>query len=156
MICTTQYFNILQTGKVPSNTPISSATDKTVDHDLGTFNDVGSQADSKSFPRSLILFWLIENNDIEIFKYLWSEIPFINWGVNNLEWLISVACYNRNLPFITEILLSTTFSSIIRSLPFEEAMDFLEEYVIHNEEVEDSVLEELLGTRDLLIYNLIG
>ena len=50
--------------------------------------------DTNHYPRSLILFIAVELDYFEIFKYLWNDFGFIDWGIYNLEWMVMVLCYN--------------------------------------------------------------
>ncbi len=69
-------------------------------------------------PWSLILFWMVENEQYEMFWYLWEEIGFLDWGMQNLEWIMTVLTYNKNLLFLEEIFKSSTFKKIIRNQHF--------------------------------------
>lgn len=88
--------------------------------------------DANKFPRSLILFWMIENEQTDMFKFLWNEIGYIDWGLINLEWIITVLSYNRNNEYLKLIFSSSTFSKILREVSIDSAMNFLEEFILHN------------------------
>lgn len=51
---------------------------------------------------------------------------------------------------------SPTFARIINSLPFEDAMDFLENFVVKNERIPDDMKTELLEKKSLLVYDFVG
>jgi len=58
------------------------------------------------------------NEQYEMFWYLWEEIGFLDWGMQNLEWIMTVLTYNKNLLFLEEIFKSSTFKKIIRNQHF--------------------------------------
>lgn len=91
-----------------------------------------------------------------MFKYLWSGVGFIDWGIVNLEWAITVLSYNKNIVFLKEILISDTFRKIVRLQQLDSSMTFLEEFIIHNMEIPDELKEELMTHNDMLIYDFMG
>jgi len=78
-----------------------------------------------------------------MFNFLWNDIGYIDWGLINLEWIITVLTYNKNSDYLKLIFTSNTFSRILRDASLDVAMNFLEEFIIHNLQIPDD-LKDLL------------
>lgn len=57
---------------------------------------------------------------------------------------------------MNSFLYSPTFSRIVNSLSFEEAMNFLEAFIIKNEKIPDDTKVELFSQKELLVYDFMG
>jgi hypothetical protein len=170
-ICNTQIFNIVIAGKVPSNTGMANESEISIDEtkmdrDSASLNrskstkykEALAQSDKRfgSNPRNLLLFFAIEQENVEMFKYLWNTL-YINWGLKSLKFNLTMLWIKENNKMIETWLLSDTFVKIINSLPFDEAMDFLEIFVIKNDRVADEVKTELFHKKKALnIYDFVG
>jgi hypothetical protein len=108
MIVETQIFNILIAGKVPTNTGLANDSEISIEvndtsdnkmHSSGAaIKKKNSRRQKKttisekrfgSVPRSLILFWAVDQENHEMLNYLWS-LPNINWGLKNLKFLLAM------------------------------------------------------------------
>jgi len=96
-----QIFNIVIAGKVPSNTGMANDSEISMDaathdvhlHDLddqsGRKERTFSESKFGSIPRSLILFWPIDQEIENIFDYLWNDLE-INWGLKTLKFILTM------------------------------------------------------------------
>jgi hypothetical protein len=100
-----QIFNVLIAGKVPQSTGLANESEMSVHeehiHENGNSSLIGKKStkhhDPKTCsevkfgaaPRSLILFWPIDKESIEMFQYLWG-LEGINWGLKNLKFHLAM------------------------------------------------------------------
>lgn len=103
-ICNTQIFNIVIAGKVPSNTGMANESEISIDEikitrNSSTLNRSRSYkakhaqtlSDKRfgSNPRSLLLFFAIEQENFEMFQFLWNTLC-INWGLKSLKFNLTM------------------------------------------------------------------
>lgn len=169
-----QIFNIIIAGKVPTNTGLANESEMSIEEvNEESPNIKESQGSIKrkptkrqgpltisekrygSVPRSLILFWAIDREYLELFEYLW-ELPDLNWGLKNLKFNLAMICIKENPKLLEKFLLSSTFVRIINSLPFDDAMDFLEAFIIKNERIPDDMKFDLFKQDGMLVYDFMG
>lgn len=169
-----QIFNIIIAGKVPTNTGLANESEMSIEEiNEESPNVKESQGSIKrkttkrlgpltisekrygSVPRSLILFWAIDRDYLELFEYLW-ELPDINWGLKNLKFNLAMICIKENPKLFEKFLMSQTFVRIINSLPFDDAMDFLEAFIIKNERIPDDMKFDLFKQKGMLVYDFMG
>lgn len=168
-----QVFNILVAGKVPSNTGLANDSEISIDEPgqededdpmKGSFRRKLSKRHGPltmsekrygSIPRSLILFWAIDHENIEIFEYLWN-LENINWGLKNLKFNLAMICIKENPKLLDAFLFSETFSRIVNHLPFDEAMDFLEAFIVKNDRISDDIKAELFEESSMIVYDFMG
>ena len=91
-----------------------------------------------------------------MFQYLWEEIGFIDWGLNNLEWILTVICYNKNEEFMDFIFASQTFIKIVRSQHFKQSMTFLEDYITLNTNISEELKTKLFSRPEMIVYDFMG
>lgn len=103
-----QIFNIIIAGKVPSNTNLANESEISIDavgndgYDPTSMKNSMRRKSSKvsgpapmsvkhfnSVPRSLILFWAIDQDHADMFEYLWN-LPNINWGLKNIKFQLTM------------------------------------------------------------------
>eukprot|EP00343_Euplotes_focardii_P004814 CAMPEP_0205809622 /NCGR_PEP_ID=MMETSP0205-20121125/13876_1 /ASSEMBLY_ACC=CAM_ASM_000278 /TAXON_ID=36767 /ORGANISM="Euplotes focardii, Strain TN1" /LENGTH=269 /DNA_ID=CAMNT_0053087085 /DNA_START=377 /DNA_END=1183 /DNA_ORIENTATION=+ len=163
-----QIFNIVITGKVPTNTgmanesevSIEQTNDADFENDVVNLNSNGrepphSEKRFGSIPRSLLLFWPIDQEHEDIFNYLWNELE-INWGLKTLKFILTMICIKENHHLLESFLLSNTFEKIINSLPFHDSMDFLEPFIIKNERIPEEMKVDLFDRQNMIVYDFVG
>ena len=166
-------FNILIVGKVPSDTNLANDSEVSINEDdikdldqddnnlrkakTMKLNNAKSISESRygTTPRSLILFWPIDQENVEMFEYLWN-LEHINWGIKNLKFNLAMICIKENIRLLEVFLYSPSFDRIINSIDFDEAMDFLESFIVKNERINDEVKTELFERKAMLAYDFIG
>ena len=102
--------------------------------------------------RSLILFWALDFGNMPLLRYLWTY-PNTNWGIKNLEYLLSLASDISTGP--DEYPVQELFSILLEPSPFaraikhdftdmSEAMDFIQDHVISNTAIDDTLKLKLI------------
>jgi hypothetical protein len=76
--------------------------------------------------------------------------------MNNLEWIITLASYSKNQRILSAILMSVTFTSLLKKEPFKNVMTFLEDFVINNSNISHKNKEELFDKKEMLVYEFMG
>lgn len=165
-----QIFNIVIVGKVPTNTGMANdseisqdGTDDATSRRSGAFKRNVSRRDTNthsegrfgSIPRSLVLFWPIDQENIEIFNYLWNDLS-VNWGLKSLKFILTMICIKENLNLLESFLESETFEKIVNYLPFHESMDFLEAFIVKNERIPEEMKADLFERQEMLVYDFVG
>lgn len=163
-----QIFNIVIVGKVPTNTGM--ANDSEMSHE-GTEasgrdgamrrshakKDGNTHSEDRfgSIPRSLVLFWPIDQENYDIFNYLWNDLE-INWGLKTLKFILVTICIKENQKLLGSFLQSATFENIVNFMPFHESMDFLEAFVIKNERIPEEMKTDLFDREEMMVYDFVG
>lgn len=89
-------------------------------------------------------------------NYLFNEIGYIDWGISNLEWIVTLSSYQKNQELLSLILNSPTFTQILKKQHFWHAMDFLEDFIMNNSNIQETTKESLFSRQEMLIYEFMG
>ena len=91
-------------------------------------------------------------------NYLWNYDQYkgINWGLKNLEFMLILANDLCEID-VFEILLSPKpFATVMKSIPFGAAMDFIEDHIINNGFIPEEMKLTLLNSEEMIPYSFIG
>jgi hypothetical protein len=104
------------------------------------------------------LFWALDKGNNDMLNYLWNFDKFkdVNWGVKNLEFMMLLANDLQDQEVFKILLSPKSFSTILKNLTFSQAMDFIEDHIIHNGFIEDDLKLQLLNSDQLIAYAFVG
>lgn len=164
VIVENQIFNIVIVGKVPSNTGMANESE--ISHEIT--NDISPREKERkrkslthsetrfgSIPRSLVLFWPIDQENYEMFSYLWNSLE-VNWGLKTLKFILTMIWIKENSKLLETFLQSANFWKIINFMPFHDAMDFLEAFIIKNERIPEELKVDIFEQQEMIVYDFVG